>query len=97
MDLNFILIVNEFGEFLFSITRGNVSDKTPVKNLCRNLSGKLYGDKGYIGKKLFKELFFKECTAYHKYPIQHEEQIGAPARQANVEEEVYYRDDQRSA
>ena len=52
------LIVNEFGEILsFAITKGNTNDKLPVKNLCRHLSGKLYGDKGYIGKKLFRELF----------------------------------------
>ena len=54
------LVVNKFGELLsFSIMGGNVNDKTPVKNLCQNLSGKLYGDKGYIGKKLFKELFLR--------------------------------------
>lgn len=52
------LIVNHLGELLsFKITKGNTDDRVPVMNLCKNISGKLYGDKGYIGKKLFEDLF----------------------------------------
>ena len=52
------IIVNEKGELLaFKVTKGNINDRVPVKELCENLTGKLFGDKGYIGKKLFKELF----------------------------------------
>ena len=52
------LIVNECGDLLsFAITKGHVDDRVPTKRLCRNLSGKLYGDKGYLGNKLFRELF----------------------------------------
>ena len=52
------LVVNEVGELLaFKLTSGNVNDRTPVKALCRRLKGKLYGDKGYLGQKLFEELF----------------------------------------
>jgi hypothetical protein len=40
----------------FKITSGNVSDSAPVPSLTKNLSGKLFGDKGYIGKKLAEEL-----------------------------------------
>ena len=52
------LIVNEVGELLaFKVTTGNVNDRTPVKNLCQGLTGKLFADKGYLGKQLFEELF----------------------------------------
>src|SRR3569832_1189533 len=32
------------------LTPGNVNDTTPVAQLTRGLSGKLFGDKGYVGK-----------------------------------------------
>ena len=56
------LIVNHKGEILsFWLTPGNVSDndKTLILKMCRNLYGKLFGDKGYIGSELFRELFGK--------------------------------------
>lgn len=55
------LICNEKGEILnFTFTIGNVDDRKPLiaTNLLRGVFGKLFGDKGYIGEKLFKELFF---------------------------------------
>lgn len=53
-------IVNEIGEILsFQITPGNKSDLYPVKKLSKGLWGKLFGDRGYISSKLFKELFNK--------------------------------------
>ena len=52
------VVINEVGDILsFKLTRGNVDDRVPVKELAKHLVGKLYGDKGYIGKKLFEELF----------------------------------------
>lgn len=52
------IVVNECGELLsFKVTRGNVNDRAPVKELCKNITGKLFGDKGYIGQKLFEELW----------------------------------------
>jgi len=56
------LTVNDRGELLnFVLTPGNVSDSNPlvVGKLAKKLFGKLVGDKGYISKKLFKELFGK--------------------------------------
>ncbi|MFT4836127.1 MAG: hypothetical protein ACI9IJ_001046, partial [Psychromonas sp.] len=51
------LLINDVGEILsVSITPGNTNDRTPVPNLCKNLTGKLYADKGYIGKKLAEKL-----------------------------------------
>ena len=52
------LVINDKGEILnFSLSKGKTHDKVPVKKLCQNLKGKLYGDKGYISKKLFEELY----------------------------------------
>ncbi len=39
------------------LTAGNVDDRKPVKHLCEDVEGLLFGDKGYISTKLFKELY----------------------------------------
>jgi hypothetical protein len=53
-------VVNNRGELLaFHLTPGNVDDRHPVPHLTRGLSGKLFGDKGYISKHLFQVLFEK--------------------------------------
>ena len=52
------LVVNDQGELLaFTLTPGNVDDRKPVEKLTHNLVGKLFGDKGYISKALFEQLF----------------------------------------
>ena len=52
------LIVNDRGELLaFTLTPGNVDDRTPVDRMTRNLWGKLFGDKGYISQPLFERLY----------------------------------------
>ena len=33
------------------------SDREPVESLCRNFSGNLYADKGYISRELFGKLY----------------------------------------
>lgn len=38
------------------ITPGNVSDTAPVDSITKDLIGKLFGDKGYLGKKLTNKL-----------------------------------------
>jgi hypothetical protein len=51
------LIIDECGEILScTLTTGNTDDRVPVKNLAKNLFGKLFGDKGYISEKLTCEL-----------------------------------------
>jgi hypothetical protein len=53
------LVINEYGEILsFYLTPGNVDDRNEdvINGLCRNLSGKLFGDRGYISKALFERL-----------------------------------------
>lgn len=52
------LIVNECGELIaFQITPGNVDDRKPVPKMCRDLFGKVFGDKGYLSKTLFQDLW----------------------------------------
>ena len=41
------------------LTPGNAADTTPVPGLTKDLSGKLFGDKGYIGQKLAQELLHR--------------------------------------
>ena len=54
------MIINDKGEILdFILTTGNVDDREPLKSmdLHKWVFGKLFGDKGYIGKDLFEQLF----------------------------------------
>ena len=56
------LVVNELGEILgFSFTPANVSDTNQdiVLQITKDFQGKLFGDKGYISKKLFEILYKK--------------------------------------
>lgn len=55
------LIVNDQGEIVsFCVTPGNVDDRKPVAKLVKSLVGKLFGDRGYISKKLKKLLAEQE-------------------------------------
>jgi hypothetical protein len=50
-------IVNRLGDILsVKITEGNVDDRNPIPDMVNALSGKLYGDKGYLGKALASQL-----------------------------------------
>lgn len=52
------LVVNDCGELLnITLTPGNVDDRKPVAQLVQSLTGKLFGDKGYISKKLSQQLW----------------------------------------
>lgn len=51
------LVVNDQGEILsFCVTPGNVDDRKRVLTLTKSLVGKLFGDRGYISKKLAGQL-----------------------------------------
>ena len=51
------LVINDRGELLsFALTPGNADDRAPVDQLTRELGGKLFGDKGYVGRELFERL-----------------------------------------
>ena len=54
------LIINDKGELLdFLLTPGNVDDRAPLKYMSfhKRIFGKLFGDRGYISKDLFEQLF----------------------------------------
>jgi len=54
------LIVNDLGEIMnFQLTTGKVNDRFPVMDLCKKLIGKVFADKGYLGKELFEKLMDK--------------------------------------
>ncbi len=54
------LVTNNHGELIaFKITSGSSSDSKSAKSLLNTLQGLAFGDKGYIGKKLFETLFQK--------------------------------------
>lgn len=51
------LIINDEGGILaVKITAGHVDDRNPIAEMTQDLWGDLYGDKGYISKKLTEEL-----------------------------------------
>ncbi len=51
------LVFNNRNEIMaVKLTPGNISDTAPVDSLTKNLLGKLFGDKGYLGKNLAKTL-----------------------------------------
>lgn len=54
------IVINDKGEILnFTITQANVDDRNPLKkkSFLDKIYGKLYADKGYIGKDLMQLLF----------------------------------------
>ena len=52
------LVINDKGELIaFKVTSSTTDDRHPVVDLARSLSGKLFGDKGYISQKLFAKLY----------------------------------------
>lgn len=51
------IAINHRGELLsMKVTPGNVDDRKPVAQLCRNLFGRVYADKGYIAQWLVERL-----------------------------------------
>jgi len=61
------LVINDKGELMaFKLTTANTDDRKPVNNLVKGLAGKLIGDKGYISKKLFTNLYGEGLTLITK-------------------------------
>jgi transposase len=51
------LVVNDQGELLnFTLTPGNVDDRTPVPKLLQQMFGKVFADKGYVSASLAQQL-----------------------------------------
>lgn len=57
------LIVNHLGDIVAAkVTTGNVHDTRPETELAKGLTGKLYGDKGYLSKALEADLLQDRVT-----------------------------------
>ena len=54
------------------LTPGNVAGTTPVLGLTKDLSGKLFGDKGYIGQKLAQELLRRGLVPMTRVALERE-------------------------
>ena len=55
------LLVTDLGPILsFQLTPGNIDDRKPLPQMTKELCGKLFGDKGYIGQDLFDQLFARD-------------------------------------
>ena len=51
-------VINHKGQIVaVKITPGNTADSTVLDEMTRHLAGKLYADKGYIGRELFHKLW----------------------------------------
>jgi len=56
------ILINHHGEIVnFCLTSGNVSDcnEKIMDKLIKNVFRKLFGDKGYLSKKIFEKLWSK--------------------------------------
>ena len=54
------IIIDDKGDLIsVNVTKGNVDDRKVLPEITKGLWGKIFGDKGYIGKKWFEELYAK--------------------------------------
>ena len=63
------MIVNEVGEIInFAFTPGNIDDRNEeiMQTLTQDVFGKLFGNKGYLSKKLFEMLWDNEIQLITK-------------------------------
>lgn len=61
------IILNTKGEIVrLRITPGNGSERKALLDMSHGLEGKLFGDKGYISKKLFETLFNQKIILFTK-------------------------------
>jgi hypothetical protein len=52
------IIINHKGQIMaVKITKGNADDRLALGDMAKNLRGKCFADKGYIGKKIFADLW----------------------------------------
>ena len=85
------LVINDRGELLaVRVTPGNIDDRKPVPALVKRLWGKLFGDKGYISKRLNDQLRDTRCRVDYSAQSQYEEPVDAAERQAAVTETCHY-------
>ena len=83
MGFKLHLIINDKAQVIaVKITKGNRSDLSCAMNLSKGLEGKIFGDKGYISKDLFHNLYnsgLRLFTGIRKdmknYLLEHEDKL----------------------
>ena len=61
------LLINSTGDLLgVQLTPGNIDDRAPVSELMYGISGKLYGDRGYISAPLREQLASEDVDLLYK-------------------------------
>lgn len=61
------LIINDCGELLAAaLTPGNTDERVPVPQMAKQLTGKLFGDKGYVSQALFEKLYEQGLELIYK-------------------------------
>ena len=79
------LVINDRGELLaFQVTPANTDDRTPVPKLAKGLTGKLFGDKGYISQKLFETLLEQGLKLITGIRKNMKKSVGAHRRESPV-------------
>jgi transposase len=89
------IAINHRGELLsMKVTPGNVDDRKPVAQLCRNLFGRVYADKGYVAQWLVERLRQQQVQFITKVrknmkPVQHASFDQALLRRRSLIETVF--------
>ena len=61
------MLINTQGEIVrLTITPGNTDDRTPVRDMLKDIKARLIADKGYLSKALFDDLFESGTTLITK-------------------------------
>jgi hypothetical protein len=67
------LIASDQRELLgVKVTPGNTDDREPVPEMAQELTGSIFGDKGYITQKLFEQLIQQGLRLVFKNQKKHE-------------------------
>lgn len=65
MGFKLHLVINNKGAIMaIKITKGNSSDLSAVEYITKGLEGKIFGDKGYISKELFDNLYARNLRLF---------------------------------
>jgi hypothetical protein len=75
------IVINQQGEIMnFSLTTGNVDDRAVVEQLVQKLQGWIFGDRGYISKKLAESLAKQGLELITKVKNNMKQQILGPIK-----------------
>jgi hypothetical protein len=91
------LVINHKGQIMaLKITPGNTADSTVLDDITRHLAGKLYADKGYIGRELFNKLWQRGLHLITGIRRNMRNHLNAARRQAHAAQALRHRDRARN-